>query len=99
MRLQKTATARILTLCNRLRDLKREEASINNEKNQTRDEILTFMGESETLIAKDGTILATQQTRGANSMQFDVKRFAQDHPQLYKKYQIPKEGYKVLMVK
>ena len=99
MQLQKTATKRILTLCNRLRDLKREEASINNEKSQTRDEILTFMGESPTLVDIDGSVLATQQTRGENSTTFDVKRFAQEHPQLYKKYTIPKEGYKVLMVK
>lgn len=99
MRLQKTATKRILTLCDRLRELKREEATINNEKATTRQEIIDFMGESETLVTSDGTILATCQTRGENTPQFDVKRFAQEHPQLYKKYLTKREGYKVLMVK
>jgi predicted phage-related endonuclease len=68
----------------RLKALEQEEAA-------TKARIQKFMAENALLTGPDGKLLATWKT-ARDSDKFDVKAFAEDHPQMHERYLKPTPG-------
>lgn len=78
----------------RLDEIKELMSKLDEEKKKIEQEIQVEMGENELALIGDRQII----WKTVNSNRFDSKRFAKDHPELYKKY-IKQSSYRRFHVK
>ena len=95
----KKASARIEAKVAAYKEHKAKAAHEQQQLDTLAAEICEYLGEADQLLTRDGAgVLATYKERGGGAT-FDVKRFEQEHPKMFEKYQTAKKPYRVLSVK
>ncbi len=94
----------IVTTCEQLRDVKAKIKELEDEKKECEEKIKLSIGEAEGICAPGTiglakpTILATWKA-SKDSTKFNEKRFADEHPDLYKQYREVKTGGRLFLLK
>ncbi len=98
------ATADLADSCRQLKQLKQEIKDLEDRKTELEKDIKMAIGEAESLIAPGETgkakpvILATWKAN-KDSVKFDDKKFANENPELFAKYQYTAPGARILRLK
>ena len=95
------ATNEIFDKVEKLKNINRELANLEDEKKELLEAIKEFMNgeEADGLMDTEGRLLiGVLQTRGGLE-RLDGKRLEQELPEIYKKYQIKSALYKVFLTK
>lgn len=91
------ASESVYLACQRLRDIKRDIKSMEEEKDAMEGQIKLAIGEAAVL-ELDGMPLATWKA-AKDSMRFDAKAFEAEQPELFRKYQKTQPGSRRFLLK
>lgn len=95
---RRTADEDVLAQLQALKDLKAQAAAIEAEKSKAEAAVKLFMGDAESLTTADGRVLATWKN-AKDSVKFDAKAFAAEHPDAAAPYMKAVEGSRRFLVK
>ena len=89
---RKPADIHIYDSCTYLNELLLRKKSIEDTIKKEKRDIMSFMGEIETIDFQGIPIATWKSTK--DRMKFDSKSFEKDHPELYKDYLVNMGGYR-----
>lgn len=92
------ANAEITSQIEELKELKRQEKQITAAKADIEIKIKSCLGEYESLVGQDGTLLATWKNNKPRLV-FDTKKLQESDNSLYQQYLTEREGNRTLLIK
>ncbi|HEY0684701.1 MAG TPA: YqaJ viral recombinase family protein [Steroidobacter sp.] len=95
--LRVTADATTTEIAQQLANLKAQMKRDEEKKEQLELQIKCAMGEAEELVGRTGRLATWKNNK--DGTKFDQESFAIHHPDLWRKYQVPKPGARVFLLK
>lgn len=82
-----------------LKELKRTKASLAKQEEKLKQELYNYMNENEVLVDPETGEEVIHWSYSDGYLKFDVKKFEQDKPKIYKQYLIMTDPVRTLRVK
>lgn len=93
------ATDELINECRQLRELKEELSGLDSRKEELEAAIKMAMGDAEALVAPHTVKPLATWRATKDRTRFDEKRFAAEHPELYRSYQTTEPGIRMFILK
>ncbi len=95
------STYYIFRTVERLRNINREMATLEDERKGIVEEIKSFMEDegADALMDPDGKLLIGILQERGGTPKFDAQKFKEEQPELFQKYQKPTQPFKVFLAK
>lgn len=93
------ATDELINECRQLRELKEELSGLDSRKKELEAAIKMAMGDAEALVAPHTVKPLATWRATKDRTRFDEKRFAAEHPELYRSYQTTEPGIRTFLLK